>query len=166
METIYRLYTHITIGVFKNKDDAISLLHHINNAKIEVFQNLTPIGIYQIINNQLYFNDNVVELEGYLNKWFNNETLKNNKCETWNRFLDIINKADKVIFLDAFTSKLTTDFINCFENNKHSIFELIHEPITRDVKELDNINQWVREIMECLKQNKKAFVLITYNKFL
>ena len=120
------------------------------------------------INSLRYTNEKVYkvvvidEIETLLNKWFNNETLKNNKLETWNRFLDIIKKADKVILLDAFTSKLTTDFINCFENNKHSIYELIKEPITRDIQELHNMSQWVREIIDCLKQNKKVFIFYPY----
>jgi len=120
------------------------------------------INSLRYTNNKVYKVVVIDEIETLLNKWFNNETLKNNKCETWNRFLDIINKADKVIFLDAFTSKLTTDFINCFENNKHSIFELIHEPITRDIKEIDNVSQWFREILECLNANKKAFIFYPY----
>ena len=74
MDYIYRLYTNRTIGYFKNKDDAISLLFNINNAKIEVFQNFTPIGIYKIINNELYYNGSIIKLEGYLNSWFNNVT--------------------------------------------------------------------------------------------
>jgi len=120
------------------------------------------INSLRYTNNKVYNVVVIDEIETLLNKWFNNETLKNNKSETWNRFLDIINKADKVILLDAFTSKLTTDFIKCFENNKHSIFELIHEPITRDVKEIDNVSQWFREIIECLNQNKKAFIFYPY----
>jgi hypothetical protein len=71
MNYIYRLYTNKTIGVFSNKDDAISLLFHIPNAKIEVFCNLTPIGLYCFNKNNLLFNNNPVELDGYMKEWFN-----------------------------------------------------------------------------------------------
>lgn len=71
MNYIYRVYTNKTIGVFPNKDDAISLLFHIPNAKIEVFSNLTPIGIYSLNKNNLFFNNNSVELDGYMKEWFN-----------------------------------------------------------------------------------------------
>ena len=39
MDYTYRLFINKTIGVFKNKDEVLSLLHHIPNAQIEVFQN-------------------------------------------------------------------------------------------------------------------------------
>ena len=71
MNYIYRLYTNKTVGVFTNKDDAISLLLYIPNSKIEVFNNLTPIGIYSLNNNKIYFNNTLYELEGYMKEWFN-----------------------------------------------------------------------------------------------
>ncbi len=77
MEKIYRLYTNKTIGFFKNKTDALSLLIHINNSKIEVFSNTTPIGTYSYQNNQLYFNDIIVNDEEFSNilKWYNDKSV-------------------------------------------------------------------------------------------
>ena len=72
MNNIYRVYTTKTVGFFTSKEDAISLIYHIPNAKIEVFNNLSPIGIYYLKNNKLYFNDTLVVLEGYMKEWFNN----------------------------------------------------------------------------------------------
>jgi hypothetical protein len=101
------------------------------------------------------------EIETLLNKWFNNETLKK-KLECWTRFIDIIQKAERVVLLDAFTSKLTTDFINQFQNNKHTIYELIHEPQTRDIEEMASVSNWYHEIVQVLKSDKKVFIFYPY----
>lgn len=71
MNHIYRVYTNKTIAVLTSKDDAISLIYHIPNSKIEVFNNITPIGTYYFKNKKLYFNDNLIVLEGYMKEWFN-----------------------------------------------------------------------------------------------
>ena len=103
----------------------------------------------------------VDEIETLLNKWFNNDTFRN-KLECWTRFIDIINKAEKVIFLDAFTSKLTIDFIKRFQNNKFSIYELIEEPMTRNIQEMASVSNWFSEIITLLKNKKKAFIFYPY----
>ena len=103
----------------------------------------------------------VDEIETLLNKWFNNTTFRNKK-DCWERFLDIIKNADRVIFLDAFTSKLTTDFINQFQNNKYTIYELISEPITRNIQEMASVSNWFHEIISTIKSGKKAFIFYPY----
>ena len=77
MDYTYRVYTTRTIGVFSNKDDAISLLYNIKNSQIEVFKNLTPIGIYTLKNNELYLNNDKIKLEGFMNTWYNQTTQTN-----------------------------------------------------------------------------------------
>jgi len=123
--------------------------------------------------NSLHYTDNkeykvviVDEIETFLIKWFNNATLEDNKAgikyDCWKRFLDIIEKADKVIFLDAFTSKITTDFINALNNNQHKIYQLYHEPVSRDVKFLGSYYNWLNDIIETIKQGKKPFIFYPY----
>jgi hypothetical protein len=73
MNYSYRVFTNKTIGYFTSKDDAISLIHHIPNAKIEVFNNITPIGIYYFKNKALYFNQSIVELNDFMAEWFQNK---------------------------------------------------------------------------------------------
>jgi hypothetical protein len=72
---IYRVYTNKTSGYFTSKNDAISLIYYIPDAKIEIFNNITPIGIYQLKNKVLYFNNNEEKLEGYMAEWFQNKIL-------------------------------------------------------------------------------------------
>jgi hypothetical protein len=132
MDTIYRLYSSKTIGYFKNKDDAISLLHHLSNAKIEVFQNCIPIGIYQIINKQLYFNDTIIKLDGFLNTWFNSESNTKSDNEL-NLFIPINTcnndtiKIDKTIDMDKYLEniKKLEEEANLYENNLDNLKNII-----------------------------------------
>jgi hypothetical protein len=105
------------------------------------------------------------EIETLLGKWFNNDTL-NNKCflksDCWKRFIDIIQNADKVIFLDAFTSKITTNFINSLGNGEYKIVERLKEDTTRTIKFMSNYYSWLDDIMKKIKDNKKIFMFYPY----
>ena len=58
------------------------------------------------------------EVETFLNKWFNNETITDNISGLWETFINIIKNAEKVIFLDAFTSNNTINFIKSITDEK------------------------------------------------
>ena len=80
------------------------------------------------------------EIETRLGKWFNNDTLNNKtflKSDCWKRFIDIIQNADKVIFLDAFTSKIT-NFINSLGNGDYKIVEHLKEDTSRTINLMIN----------------------------
>jgi hypothetical protein len=103
------------------------------------------------------------EIETLLNKWFNNDTFKNNKLECWDRFIDIIQQADKVIFLDAFTSNLTINFINSLRTSKtNTIYELNNEISNRTIKFMASYYNWLNDIINDIKNNKKPFIFYPY----
>lgn len=104
------------------------------------------------------------EIETFLNKWFNNNTLKENKFELWTRFLDVIRNADKVIYLDAFTSKLTINFINNIRNSttSYDLIEMNNHNVNRTIKTKSSFESWKRGIIETLKENKKVFIFYPY----
>jgi len=135
MNYIYRIYTNKTIAFFNNKDDAISLLYHIPNSKVEVFNNLTPIGIYHINNKKLYFNDTIVTLDGYMKKWF-----EENKNEE---------KSELNIFIP-----LTTVEEN---NNKKLSFEELQQKIKQLEEEENNNNRKIEEIQEIVNDKEEIF---------
>ena len=128
MDNIYRVYTTKTIGYFKNKDDAISLLHHINNAKIEVFQNLTPIGIYHIKNKELYFNNNKIQLDGFIQKWFSNTPTENNASEL-NLFIPV----------------------NTFDNTESASIDM--DKYLENIRQLEENTKLYEEKLEDMKDN-------------
>jgi hypothetical protein len=106
------------------------------------------------------------EIETVLNKWFKNSTLEGmNKINNWVRFLEIINNADKVIFLDAFTSKITIDFIESLGNiNNHDIIELKNINVNRNIYFKPSFNSWLNKIIKTIKDNKKTFIFYPFKK--
>lgn len=106
------------------------------------------------------------EIESVLNKWFNNTTLESNKMVNWERFIDIIKSADKVIFLDAFTSKLTIDFIDSINNTdniiNYDIIELKKTNVNRNVYFKSTFESWCGSIISSLKENKKTFIFYPF----
>ena len=135
MNNIYRIYTNRTIAFFSNKDDAISLLYHIPNAKVEVFNNITPVGIYHLNNKKLYFNDNQVILEGYMKKWFEQNVTEE--------------KSELNIFIP-----LTTVDENV--NNKLSLEEL-QLKIKQLEEEENKNNDKIEEIQEIIEGKEEIF---------
>jgi hypothetical protein len=135
MNYIYRIYSNKTIAFFSSKDDAISLLYHIPNAKIEVFNNLTPIGIYHINNKKLFFNDDPVVLDGYMKKWFE-QNITEEKSE-----------------LNIFIPLTTVD-----ENiNKKLSFEELQLKIKQLEEEANKNNEKIEEIQEIFENKQESF---------
>ena len=122
------------------------------------------------INSLIYIKENtykvvvIDEIETLLNKWFNNKTLDRTKYKCWHNFIRIIRTADKVILLDAFTSKLTTDFIKKVEYEKYPplLVERNIETSNRQVQFINHMQKWVYEIIEDLKAGKKLFIFYPF----
>jgi len=176
MENIYRLYTDKTIGYFKNKDDAIALLYHINNAKIEVFCNLTPVGIYKLVNNQLYFNNQIIQLDGFSNKWFNNiKSEKNDSSNDLNLFIPINTfdntepaKVDMEKYLQNIklleeNAKLYEEKLDIMKDqieNKQEDFKLKKEKFNKDKRQFDKEKEeWV-QFKSKLEADKRVYFII------
>jgi len=106
------------------------------------------------------------EIETVLNKWFNNGTLEGtDKIKNWVRFLDILKKADKVIFLDAFTSRITTDFIKSLnQSNDYDIIELKTINVDRKIHTKSSFESWTKLIIDKLKENKKVFIFYPFKE--
>ena len=147
MNYIYRVYTNKTIGVFPNKDDAISLLFHIPNAKIEVFSNLTPIGIYSLNKNNLFFNNNPVELDGYMKEWFN--TPNNPINEELNVFIPmsepvhVPEKKPEPVSIESLAEKIKRLEAEALlmEEKANEIKEVVEENETKFIEKAKNFDE-------------------------
>ena len=171
MNYTYRVYTTRTIGVFSNKDDALNLLYNINNSKIEVFQNLTPIGIYTLNNNELFFNNTKVELEGFMKTWFANnntelnvfipfvstEEEKNNNIQlNPDELLEKIKKLEE----DA---KLNDDHITKIKENIHNNEETFNQKklqFEKEKKELEKDKEKWHQFKSKLEADKRVYYII------
>ena len=106
----------------------------------------------------------VDEIETLLHKWFNNKTLNDSnviKLDCWERFINILRQAEKVIFLDAFTSKITTSFIEHLQSD-YKIYNSPQPTNRRTIKYLADFNHWLQDIITDLKANKKPFIFFPF----
>ena len=107
------------------------------------------------------------EIETFLFKWFNNSTLNESqytdKLETWERFLSILRNADKVIFLDAFTSKKTLNFIEQLKTGDYIIYNSKPlQTINREVILMPGFCSWLKDIIDSLNRNEKSFIFFPF----
>lgn len=115
------------------------------------------------------------EFETTLNKFFNNETFINKKTGEdltlliLNKLISLINKAEKVIILDAFLSYKTLDFIRdlnlidntiIYKNNK----EFIINNNKREFIKIDDFENILNIIINKLKENKKIFIFYPFKE--
>lgn len=105
------------------------------------------------------------EVETLLNKWFNNKTLDNVKTDCWTRFIKILQEADKIILLDAFTSQKTISFFrDVLPQDKPLIYQLEEELSDRTVHFISDVMHWLKDIIDKLKENKKVFIFYPFKK--
>ena len=100
------------------------------------------------------------ESETVLMKWmgdFMNQQVKFRKLENWERFVELIRSAKRVILLDAFTTKKTLDLMQRICQGDVRIIERIEEPTTRTVVYVKTQEQMVDRMCSDLKEGKKVF---------
>lgn len=102
------------------------------------------------------------EIEAILLKFINNDTIYNVE-ETFKVFIDIIEKADHVVFMDAFISNLTYNFINALRGNKtKKIYKRPAETSDRKIKVLNTFDTWTTKIINDLTEKKRIFIYYPY----
>ena len=173
MNNIYRIYTNRTIAFFSNKDDAISLLYHIPNAKVEVFNNITPVGIYHLNNKKLYFNDNQVILEGYMKKWFEqNVTEEKSELNIFIPLTTVDENVNKKLSLEELQLKIKQleeeenknndkieeiqEIIEC----KEEIFNEKKEEFDEEKKSFEKQKEFVYQLKNKLEADKRVYFII------
>jgi hypothetical protein len=105
------------------------------------------------------------EIETLIDKFLGDFMKK--KVEIWNVFKHILLNADKVIFLDAFITTKTTDFIKNLEGTNCGspcIYQRINEPSTRTVEIIKTKELMINDIIVNLKKDKKCFIFWPYKK--
>jgi hypothetical protein len=173
MNTIYRVYTTKTVGVFTSKDDAISLIYHIPNSKIEVFNNLSPIGIYYFKNNKLYFNDKEVILEGFIKEWFNiNKTEEKSELNIFIPLSPTIEDENKKLSLNELQEKIKKleeeanlnneklDEIKELCENKEENFNEIKEQFDKEKKDFEKEKEYQYQLKNKLEADKRVYFII------
>ena len=156
------------------RDDGIDVSHYkdfkTSSSKLEMIPKQDKLMI--CLNSLMYCSERqykvvvIDEIETFLNKWFNNETITDNISGLWETFINIIKNAEKFIFLDAFTSNNTINFIKSITDEKtHNdikIIELNDHNVNRTIHTKSSFNSWVGGIIDKLNENKKVFIFYPY----
>ena len=114
-----------------------------------------------------YYNVVVIdEIETLLDKFlgdFMEQGKLKLKKQIWETFCTIIKNADKVVFLDAFITTKTINFINKLESeNTMTIFERINEPQTRTIKYMKDYDTTLNDIVSKIKDGNKVIIFYPY----
>ena len=82
------------------------------------------------------------------------------KLKIWNQFIHILRTAGKVIFLDAFITTKTTNFIKMLEGNLDStkIYIRLFEPTTRTINYVNGVEMMIDDIINKIKKGSKVFI--------
>jgi len=173
MNYSYRLFTNKTIGYFTSKDDAISLIYHIPNAKIEVFNNMTPIGMYYFKNKVLFFNNEQVKLDGYMAEWFQNRIItEKSELQVFititeesvniNKKLSMEELALKIKRLEeeAELNEEKLEEIKEIANNKEESFIEKKEEFDNEKKNFDKEKEAWNQLKSKLEADKRVFFII------
>lgn len=104
------------------------------------------------------------EIETFLKLWFNNNTLVEDKLNNcWAKFIQLITSCKKIILLDAFISKITTDFLDNLKID-YVIINKNNETNPRQVKKYKSFDKIMNKIIHDLKNDKKCFIFYPYKK--
>lgn len=157
--------THINVSSYLDYNTKQKTTGALNDVeKIVIVLNsihyITPRRYYCLV---------VDEIETLLDKFLGdfmeqgNKHLKN-KC--WLNFIEIIRRAEHVIFLDAFITTKTTNFIKSIEGSydKMVIYKRINEPQTRTIVYKDNFQMTIDEMRQKIKNGTKLFIFYPYKK--
>ena len=103
------------------------------------------------------------EVETLLNKWFNNETLKPEQLNIcWMKFIEIFREAEKIILLDAFTSKITINFLESLEISNYIIFKRKNETNPRKALRVHSYNNLISDAIRKIKAGKKVLIFYPF----
>jgi hypothetical protein len=105
------------------------------------------------------------EIETLIDKF--QGTFMQKKHEVWQTFLKIVRQTPKVILLDAF---ITTKTLNFFKEVEASasmiIYKRIHEPSTRTVKNIGDLETTLNHAIKAIASGKKCFIFYPYKKYI
>jgi hypothetical protein len=125
----------------------------------------TPKNLIICLNSLHYLKDRkkydivvIDEIETFLNKFVDNDFIGTaNKVLIWVELLKFLNISEKNIFLDAFITTKTTNFVNCLQG-KSTIYEYTKLPEQRTVIVKQHFRGVCSEIIDELKAGKKLLI--------
>jgi hypothetical protein len=105
------------------------------------------------------------EIESFLKKWCFNSTLEGIHGTCYNTFVNILQKADKIILLDAFITKITLDFLTDLNINFSLITRKNDKSYNNRVaQKFAQSKNMIQDAINQLKLGKKLFIFYPFCK--
>lgn len=169
---------HNTLKRFE--DENIEAKHYANFKTKEKKDGIlnTETKLIICLNSLHYLTDNddydiivIDEIETLLDKFYGefiDQGERKLKTKIWRKFLDLFVKAKKVIFLDAFITTKTYNFIQNLQskdaNLSVNIYKRTFEPQTRTVRYMNNFEMTIHDAIEKIKAGNKVFIYYPYKR--
>jgi superfamily II DNA or RNA helicase len=146
----------------------INHIHHLmvgnNKKKLKNAEHL-------LICNQslIYIDDNkkydivvIDEIETVLNSWADDETHGERLENNFKTFCGLLQKADKVILLDAFITTKTYDFIKSIDTLKSITYTSDKKPTHKTFIQYDNYEDIIKAISKSITNSNKPYIYYSY----
>jgi hypothetical protein len=104
------------------------------------------------------------EIETFLKLWFNNSTLSKCLDECWVTFIQLLKSAKKIILLDAFLSKITTDFLDSLSID-YIIIKKQMDGTLRNVIKYKNFKHIYSKMEDSIKSGNKCLIFYPYKNY-
>jgi hypothetical protein len=81
----------------------------------------------------------------------------------WSIFKDTLKQSNKVILMDAFTTKLTTNLVNTLEGiGNYTVIESTVKPQHREFKITSSFYKWLDDLKKAVQAGKKLFIFTPF----
>jgi len=106
------------------------------------------------------------EPETFFDKWYGSfmDKVAGTKRRNWEVLINIFKTAKRIIFLDAFTSKKSIDFVKNFVKDDYVIFERPTTEITRTIEYIPDKQITLDMLTTDINRGLKTFIFYPYKK--
>ncbi|KAJ3033344.1 hypothetical protein HK097_004888 [Rhizophlyctis rosea] len=103
----------------------------------------------------------VDECESVLNSFSGDAATHREVIKTWQRWIDLLQKARKLFFMDAFVTKITMNFLKqIVPEDQIEVIDSLEKPVSRYFLECNKYEQWVKLLETRLRKKEKVYVFL------
>lgn len=102
------------------------------------------------------------EIETVINSWKDDETHKENLGHNFKTFVEILQKAEKIILLDAFTTKKTFSLLESLGITDVKLYSSEYRPIQKTLKHYPDQDLLVKQICDEIAAGKKLYIFYAF----
>jgi len=102
------------------------------------------------------------EIETVINSWKDDETHKENIGKNFKMFVEILRRAEKIIFLDAFTTKKTFSLLESLGIVDIKLYSSEYRPVQKTLKHYPDQDLLIKQICDEIASGKKLYIFYAF----